>query len=152
MFGKPAHLKNYDALPQAFRLLNWKYEELPKDMVVRSVIQGDDLPIAVIVKMDEGFATFRCKLAFEAESPQQKEIVWELNKINDQLQFGSFRLDPESGWLAFHYSQVFGENRLDPDLIAAVLKMVVDTVDAHDGALKNILDTNEKAFRDVMFL
>jgi len=151
MFGKPAHLKNFDAVPKAFDKLGWKYEELP-EMVVRTIVQGDDLPIAVIVKMEEGYVTYRCKLAFEAPEQQRKAIAWELNKINDQLQFGSFRLDPESGWLAFHYSQVFGENRLDPDLIAAVLKMVVDTVDAHDGALKNILDTNEKAFRDVMFL
>ncbi len=152
MFGKPAHEKNYQAVAQAFKILNWSYEELPADMLVRSVIQGDDLPIAVIVKVDEGFLTFRCKLAFDAPEPKHKTIVWELNKINDELQFGSFRLDTESGWVSFHYSLIFGDNKLDPQLIAAVLKMVIDTVDAHDGDLKKLLDTNKEAFRDVMFL
>jgi len=151
MFGKPAYLKNYPMVSEAFKKLGIECEEVPTEYVVRSVVKGDDLPIAIVVKVQEGYISFSCKLAFEAYEERFQEVVWDLNEINDTLTFGSFRLNTKNGWVYFNYSMIYGDNKLDSDLIAQVIKMVITTVDAHDGNLKKILDVNQDKFRDVMF-
>ena len=91
------------------------------------------------------------QVAFEATQDSYRDAVWNLNAINDTLQFGAFILDTETGWLSFHYSVICGDNRMGKELIAQIVSMVITTVDERDGDLKKILDSSAERFRDVMF-
>ena len=151
MFGRPVRERNFQDTVEAFGLLGYKYDVNTGDKMVRAQVMGDDLPILIIAKVDEGFITFVCKLAFEATQDSYRDAVWNLNAINDTLQFGAFILDTETGWLSFHYSVICGDNRMGKELIAQIVSMVITTVDERDGDLKKILDSSAERFRDVMF-
>ncbi len=151
MFGKSVIEKNYDDIIAAFGILGHKCDINREEHMVRAQVMGDDLPILIIAKADDGFITFVCKLAFEATQDSYRDAVWNLNAINDKLQFGAFILDAETGWLSYHYSVICGDNRMGKRLIADIISMVVTTVDERDGDLKRILDSSVERFRDVMF-
>ena len=152
MFGRqPVYEKNFRDTVEAFRLLGYDCDVDAFQRIVRAEVQGDDLPILIIAKVEDGYITFVCKLAFEATPEKYRDAVWSLNELNDDLEFGSFILDPESGWLSFHYSVICGDNRMSRGLLAQIVTMVVDTVDERDGDLKKVLEVKPERFRDVMF-
>ena len=151
MFGKPVYERNFRDTVEAFRLLGYECDVDPFQRIVRAEVQGDDLPILIIAKVEDGYITFVCKLAFEATPDSYRDAVWSLNDLNDDLEFGAFILDAESGWLSFHYSVICGDNRMSRGLLAQIITMVVQTVDERDGDLKKVLEVSADRFRDVMF-
>ena len=70
------------------------------------------------------------------------DVLTQLNMLNNSLRFGSFMLDPESGWLLFKYGYIYINARPSEELVLSLVSMVVQTVDEHDGDLKKIIPVN----------
>lgn len=141
MFGRKKAADDnsvYATMIKALDKAQLKYERHDDKRAVTFTMQGDDLPIATLMAVDSSAITFRCMLAFEAPEERYPEVMFSLNAINDELKFGSFRLDTENGHVNFNYGYIFADANPSGDLILSILKMVVDTVDAHDGDLKKI--------------
>jgi len=134
--------KMYNLICSAFAHAGYKYETDPSNRIVKSVFQGDDLPICLVAKVDQMSVALDCILAFETEEPKYMELSWNLNLINNKSAFGSFRLDPEKGCVYYHYAYVFAGAKPSERLMLSLVKMVVDTVDQHDGDLKKIANVS----------
>ena len=99
---------------------------------------GDDLPINLAIKIHDISLHFICNLDFIAEPDRFREVCWALNDINKKLMFGAFYLDPEDGQITFEYGMPFLETNFSEITLAALIKMMVETVDRHDGDLQKI--------------
>ncbi len=121
-----------------FDKAKWEYSFKPENNLLISGFQGDDLPIHLAIAVNEISVHFICHLDFIAEPDKFKEVCWALNEINKGLSFGSFYLDPEDGQITFMYGMVFVESNYTEDTLAGIIKMIVETVDRHDGDLEKI--------------
>lgn len=113
---------------------------------------GDDLPITMIITVSEGTVEFRCKLAFDASEDNYQVILDAINRLNSEIALGAFVIDPDSGWVMYRYSYIYIDVRPNPDLILSLLKMAIDTVDAHDGALKALMPIKKDDKYTMMFI
>jgi len=128
----------YELFKSTFDTAKWSYTAHPEDYVIASQFMGDDLPIRILIRVNEGTFHIICLLDFVAEPNKFQEVCWNLNCINKNLIFGSFVLDPEEGRITFEYAMIFAESHLSQSFIASMIKMLVDTVDRYDGDLKKI--------------
>jgi hypothetical protein len=135
----------YDTCVKAFENNDWKYVADKKDCIIYSEFTGDDMPIEIFLGVSDTILNYTCFLGFKAESSKYMEVAWSLNSINKDLTFGSFRLDPETGLLTFNYSHLYVESAPSSDLIAAIMNMVLEIVDKHDGDLKKIAVVTENS-------
>ena len=123
---------------RTFDEAGWKYEAKTDKYAILTSFMGDDLPIAAMIRVDEGSVHFSCLLDLEVPMDKYSEICWNLNEINANLKYGSFTLDSDDGKIMFNYGMVFVESNFSVDFIKALVRMVVNTVDEYDGELKKI--------------
>ena len=116
----------------------WEYEFDSENNVFGSGFMGDDLPIRILIFVREASVHFICNLYFEAEPDKFKEVCWALNEINKKLTFGAFYLDLEDGQITFEYGMIFIESNLSEGALASIIRMLIKTVDVHDGDLQKI--------------
>jgi hypothetical protein len=145
MFAKAKNGKDvFRTVCKAFDFKDIKCKADETALQIYSVFNGDDLPISLIITIDDASSSvdFRCKLAFEAPMSSYNDVLTQLNMLNNSLRFGSFMLDPESGWLLFKYGYIYINARPSEELVLSLVSMVVQTVDEHDGDLKRIIPVN----------
>lgn len=121
-----------------FDKAGWQYTFKPDEDVILSGFMGDDLPINFALIIRDISMHFVCRLAFEAEPDKFKEVCWALNDINKTLIFGAFYLDSEDGEITFEWGMPFLETDFSEETIGSLIKMIVETVDKHDGDLEKI--------------
>lgn len=146
MFGRKRS-SLYANICKALDKLGIKYSAEEEDKAVFFNIQGDDLPIAVALNAnDETNSMFIFeKLMFDVPPAENTNIAVAINRINTDLPFGSFHLDTDVGSLFFKYSWIFtGQSPPEPERIAGIVKLAIDTVDEHDGDLKELMDSSWK--------
>jgi len=160
MFGKKSNkpkterdIKNNQAamikvIRSTFDRAGWKYNFKPEDNIFITSFMGDDLPIATMIVVQEMSVQFVCNLDFVAEPDRFKEVCWALNEINRTLSFGCFHLDDEEGHILFEYGLIYVDSSFDENAIASVIKMVVGTVDKHDGDLQKIAKKSDGGFKE----
>lgn len=135
-----------------FTKMGTKYEFDEKECVFSLSGMGDDLPIHVIIKLDEATMHMASPLHLKAEEINYKDVVWELNSINSGLVFGAFSLNAESGFIIFQYGLPYCETKVTPEYFTAFLKMVFETVDAYDGKLKSIAEKVTRSEYEAMYM
>ena len=59
--------------------------------------------------------------------------------------FGAFYLDSEDGQITFEYGVPFLETNFSEVTLAALVKMMVETVEKHDGDLQKIAEKAAKS-------
>ena len=142
----------YREVRAAFDSAGVVYREDAVKREICCLFEGDDMPVKLSVSVSDDVPAimFDCLLDFKAPGQSFGPVLEGLNTINSSLHFGAFILDPESGRLLYRYHFLMG-GRLPPkDVILSVVKMVVDTVDANDGAIKALIP-ERTAFADPMF-
>jgi len=102
--------------------------------------KGDDLPIHMEISVGEVVLKFRCPLDFRVATGNYEKVFWELNRINSDLSFGAFCIQPD-GMVDFAYGFPFLESDFSEDFLMAFIKTIAGTVDSHDGDLKRIADS-----------
>jgi hypothetical protein len=128
----------YKAVIKTFDTQEWRYNNHPDDNMITTTFGTEEMPIGLFIKADDNFINFRGILAFQADCNNQYAIIEELNAINDNLVFGSFRLNTESGYLTFNYSLLCPDAVPSITSIATVVAMVIETVDEYDDKLQAI--------------
>ena len=113
---------------------------------------GDDLPITMIITVSDGTVEFRCRLAFDASEDNFHIIIDAINKLNAEIALGAFVVDPDNGWVMYRYSYIYIDVKPNADLILSLMKMAIDTVDAHDGALKALMPIKKDDRYTMMFV
>ena len=163
MFGRKSsagkqekQIKNKQAemlklVKSTFDMAKWKYDFKPEDNVLLTSFMGDDLPIRMMVLVKELSVQFVCQLDFMAEPGKFKDVCCALNEINKTLSYGMFYLETDEdngGNLYYEYGLIYVDSNFDESTLASIIKMVVQTVDKHDGDLQKIA-TKGSSFKDL---
>ena len=61
-----------------------------------------------------------------------------MKNINKNLMFGAFYLNSEDGQISFEYGLPFVESNYSVETLGSIIKLIVETVDKHDGDLEKI--------------
>lgn len=128
------------AMKDALEANEFKYSFDPEKNLFMTKFMGDDLPIAVNILVDDMAMHFICLLDLRAEPGNFNTVAWNLNCINKKLIFGAFYLDPEDGMITFEYGFPFLEAKPSPEFLMSFVSLLVNTVDQHDGDLKQIAE------------
>ena len=120
--------------------IEYKYDYIETDSAIITGFMGDDLPIRIGIYIGEETIMFRSVLDLCAQKNNYSQVLEELNRINASLVFGMFFLDTENGYIIFEYGFPYTEARLTPDFFLGFLRMIIKTVDDHDGDLKKIAE------------
>ena len=128
----------HKAVIKTFETQKWQYDNHPQEGVITSTFVTQEMPIGLFIKADDNFINFKGVLAFKADGSNQYAIIEELNAINENLVFGSFRLNIETGYLTFNYSLLCPDAVPSLISIATVVGMVIETVDEYDDKLQAI--------------
>ena len=112
---------------------------------------GDDLPILAVIHIRDESLSFTCPLNLKANPDNYQKVIWELNKINKQLIYGAFYLDPEDGFIVYEYGFPYNEAKFTKDFFLGFLQMTVDTVDQFDGDLKQLAEKVNRPEYDMMY-
>ena len=154
MFGRKGDTKEslYKKIRKIFDANGIEYKADDANFIIVTPQMGDDLPITVFITVSEGTVEFRCKLAFDATEDNFQIILNEINRLNNETAMGAFVIDPENGWVMYRYSYIYIDVKPNADIIMSLLKMAVDTVDQHDGALKQLIPVNKDDRYTMLFV
>ncbi|MBO7205856.1 MAG: YbjN domain-containing protein [Candidatus Methanomethylophilaceae archaeon] len=154
MFGRKGDTRDslYKKICKIFDANGIEYKSDDDNYIIVTPQMGDDLPITMFITVSEGTVEFRCKLAFDASEDNFQIILDAINKLNSEIALGAFVIDSESGWVMYRYSYIYIDVKPNADLILSLLKMAIDTVDAHDGALKALMPIKKDDKYTMMFV
>ena len=128
---------------------NVKYE-VADDHVISTGFMGDDLPIRMIITTDNSRLAFVCLLDLVAEKSAFPKVTWELNRINSNLAFGAFYMNPEDGHIFFEYAFPYATSPVTDEFVATFIRLVAQVVDDHDGDLKKLAESGCSRSHDPM--
>ncbi|MGI6009159.1 MAG: YbjN domain-containing protein [Methanomethylophilus sp.] len=145
-------IRLYKDIRAAFDSAGLSYRADDTRLEIYSTFEGDDMPIKLTIgaSAEIPLIRFECLLDFQAPAPSFGSVLEGLNTVNASLHFGAFVLDPDSGRVLYRYHFMFTDYMPTKNVILAITKMVVDTVDANDGAIKSLIPETTH-FDDPMF-
>ena len=130
------------SVKECFDKNGWKYELDEKNNKFTTGFMGDDLPISVVIVLNDISMNIVCLLDFQAVPEKFSDVVWNLNEINRNLPLGLFSLNPEDGYISFSYAHFFPNHPPAPEFVEALIGAIVETVDQNDGNLKKIAEVS----------
>ena len=113
---------------------NWKYEKFEDDLVIRSGIKGEDLPIEflVLVKPNNQVVQFISKLPFNIPEDKRVEAAICVSVANYGLIDGSFDYDINDGEIRYRLTSSYRESLLGEDLFEYMIMCASSTVDDYN--------------------
>ena len=124
----------FESLVDMLDTRNWKYEKFEDDLVVRSGIKGDDLPIEFIifVKPKNQVVQFISKLPFNIPEDKRVDAAVAVSVANYGLVDGSFDYDISDGEIRYRLTSSYRESLLGADLFEYMIMCAASTVDDYN--------------------
>ena len=113
---------------------NWKYERHDDDLVIRSGIKGEDLPIEFIVyvKPKNQVVQFISTLPFNIPEDKRVEGAIAVCVANYGLVDGSFDYDVNDGEIRYRLTSSYRDSYLGADLFEYMIMCAASTVDNYN--------------------
>jgi len=113
---------------------DWNYEKLEDDLVIKSGIKGDDLPIEfiVIVNPKNEVVQFISKLPFNMPEDKRVDGAIAVCVANYGLVDGSFDYDISDGEIRYRLTSSYRESILGKDLFEYMIMVAAGTVDNYN--------------------
>ncbi len=120
----------------------YNYQVDQERMVIRTGFQGDDLPIPVVMYVDDEhpFITVATQLDIEVPETSFGKALELINELNSGIRFGLFVLDCDNRMINFRYNERIVDETNKIDHYKELLALVVTTTDRYDGELKQKLE------------
>ena len=124
----------YDTIINMLDTQGWKYERFDDDLVIRSGVKGDDLPIEflVFVKPKNQVVQFISKLPFEIPEDKRVEAAIAVSVANYGLVDGSFDYDINDGEIRYRLTSSYRESLRGMDLFEYMIMCGASTVDDYN--------------------
>ena len=139
----------YNNLVNMLESRNWKFEKFPEDLVIRSGIKGEDLPIEFImfVKPKNQVVQVISKLPFNIPEDKRVDAAIAVSVANYGLVDGSFDYDISDGEIRYRLTSSYRDSDLGWDLFEYMIMCAASTVDDYNDRLfmlsKGMIDVNE---------
>ena len=127
----------YASLVNMLDTRDWKYDKFEDDLVIKSGIKGDDLPIEFImfVKPENQVVQFISKLPFNMPEDKRVDGAIAVCIANYGLVDGSFDYDISDGEIRYRLTCSYRESQLGADLFEYMIMCAASTVDNYNDKL-----------------
>lgn len=126
--------KVFDSLVKMLDDRDWKYEKHEDELLIRSGIKGDDLPIEflMVIKPKNQLVQFLSKLPFAFPDDKRVDGAIAICAANYGLIDGSFDYDITDGEIIFRLNSSYRESVLGPDLFEYMIMVSASTIDNYN--------------------
>ena len=113
---------------------DWKYDKFEDELVIKSGIKGDDLPIEfiVVVNPKNEVVQFISKLPFNMPEDKRVDGAIAVCVANYGLVDGSFDYDISDGEIRYRLTSSYRESTLGKDLFEYMIMVAAGTVDNYN--------------------
>ena len=124
----------YNNLVNMLETRDWKFERFDDDLVIRSGIKGEDLPIEFIIfiKPQNQVIQFISKLPFSVPEDKRVEAAVAVSIANYGLVDGSFDYDINDGELRYRLTSSYRASLIGDDLFEYMIMCAASTVDDYN--------------------
>lgn len=124
----------FDALVDMLDTRDWKYEKFEDDLVIKSGIKGEDLPIEfiVVVKPKNQVVQLLSRLPFQIPEEKRVDAAIAICVANNGLVDGSFDYDISDGDITFRLTTSYRESTLGADLFEYMILVSAGTIDDYN--------------------
>ena len=121
----------FDALVEMLDTRDWKYDKFEEDLVIKSGIKGEDLPIEfiVVVKPNNQVVQLLSRLPFQIPEEKRVDAAIAICVANNGLVDGSFDYDITTGNITFRLTSSYRESTLGADLFEYMILVSAGTID-----------------------
>ena len=133
--GKKMARTVFNTFCSALDSRGWKYQKNEDELTIRTGAKGDDLPLDLHIKIDEGrqLIYIRSPLLSIPED-KRREGASIICAINYRLIRGCFDYDERDGEVVFRLGHAYTDSIIGPELCINLLSCVCSTVDEfNDG-------------------
>ena len=124
----------FDALVNMLDTRDWKYDKFEEDLVIKSGIKGEDLPIEflIVVKPNNQVVQLLSRLPFQIPEDKRVDAAIAICVANNGLVDGSFDYDFLEGDITFRLTCSYRESELSGDLFEYMLYVSAGTIDDYN--------------------
>ena len=124
----------FNALVDMLDTRDWKYEKFEEDLVIKSGIKGEDLPIEfiVVVKPKNQVVQLLSRLPFQIPEEKRVDAAIAICVANNGLVDGSFDYDISDGDITFRLTTSYRESTLGADLFEYMILVSAGTIDDYN--------------------
>ena len=126
--------KVFDSLVKMLDERDWNYEKHEDELLIRSGIKGEDLPIEflMVIKPKNQLVQFLSKLPFTFPDDKRVDGAIAICVANYGLIDGSFDYDINDGEIIFRLNSSYRESVLGPDLFEYMIMVSASTIDNYN--------------------
>ena len=127
----------YETLCATLDNRNWRYKKHEDDLVVSFGVNGDDIPIDYVIKVDVERQLLRVIsfLPFKIGEDKRVDGAVAICVINNGMVDGGFEYDLTDGSVTFKMTASFRESRIGEGLVAYMIDCTSYTVDRYNDKL-----------------
>ena len=124
----------FNALVDMLDTRDWKYDKFEEDLVIKSGIKGEDLPIEfiVVVKPKNQVVQLLSRLPFQIPEEKRVDAAIAICVANNGLVDGSFDYDISDGNITFRLTTSYRESTLGADLFEYMILVSAGTIDDYN--------------------
>ena len=117
--------------------MGWKYEKFEENLVVKSGVRGDDLPIEfiIVVNSDTQIVRFMSKLPYNIPEDKRVDVAIASCAANNGLVDGNFDYDVLTGEIVFRLTANFRDSILGGDIFEYMVIVGSKIVDKYNDRL-----------------
>ncbi len=112
----------------------WHYEKYDEDLVIKCGVQGDDLPIDLVISVeaDIELIMLMSRLPVVISEERRLDAAIAVNYVNAKLVDGSFDFNLEDGVIVFRMTSSFIESEIGSELFDYMIWMAINAVDRYN--------------------
>ena len=124
----------YDTLCRALDNMDWNYEKIEENLVIKSGVKGDDLPIDFIMRVNpkNEIVSFISFMPFKVEEEKRFDVALATCIANYGMVDGSFDFDLADGSLLFRLTSSYRESTLGEELFEYMIMVSANTIDHYN--------------------
>lgn len=126
--------ETYDLLCKMLDNRNWHYDKIEDDLIIKSGVKGEDLPIEFIMRVNprNEIVSFISWLPFKVDESKRIDMALATSVANYNLADGSFDYDITDGTILFRLTSSYRGSILSEDLFEYMLVIASSTVDDYN--------------------
>lgn len=124
----------YDSIVAYLNAKDWHFEEDAENLVIRSGIKGEDLPIQFILHVNarSSVVQFISSLPFQMPEDMRIDGAVAVAVANYGMVNGSFDYDLSDGEIRFRLTTAYDEGEFDAKLVDYMIGVGASTVDSYN--------------------
>jgi len=134
LMDMPRAKATFEALCRTMDANNWKYKRDEESLSIQCGVQGDDLPMEIVVNVDakRSVVVLFSRIPFQVPEDKRLQLAVAVSVVNNRLVDGSFDFDVKSGKMFFRLTNSFMDSTLGSDVFTYMLAVSCNTIDEYN--------------------